>query len=364
MVIRSAAGFLMTVAALSVGVGAGPLNQTSLPLDVGRNEADRWQGSRNELSTVGRTWVAYTKNLNGREQAVWIAAPDGGEARRLAAGRSPVVSPDGRWVAFKRCPKSPIECPDLYMISTLGGKARLLARRAGSVVWSPNSDRVVTTQRRSLIVVDIVSAKRVVLDQGPVFFGFSFSPSGRRVAYAKAEREDLMVGGSDMFVVSSWGGVPVALSRDGRSTYPVWGPRYIAFARTKPTGGRVVFRVWRMNADGSHRLALTTGPVSTSFAGFAPVAWSWDGRRLLARRVAEFDGRPYAVNPVTGAIRQIGRFGNDLVFTAGLSRDGRFVLLQRGEFNVEATQRIEVIPFTGGSARVLTENAGEPSWNK
>ena len=54
--------------------------------------------------------IAYTRFFPGRHE-VWVTRMDGSGKRRLADGRRPVISPDGRWVAFEggreRYPQAP-----------------------------------------------------------------------------------------------------------------------------------------------------------------------------------------------------------------------------------------------------------------
>src|SRR5919107_1703548 len=48
-------------------------------------------------------WIANpTGDPRGQERAIWAARTDGTGAWRVALGTDPVVSPDGRWVAFAR----------------------------------------------------------------------------------------------------------------------------------------------------------------------------------------------------------------------------------------------------------------------
>ncbi len=91
--------------------------------------------------------------------AIWVAAVEGGEARRLTGGPanagSPVWSPDGRWLAFvstrvgessrlkgeeKR--QQGHAKPQIWVMPTDGGEAHqltFLPHGAGNPVWSPDS---------------------------------------------------------------------------------------------------------------------------------------------------------------------------------------------------------------------------------
>ena len=146
-------------------------------------------GSSNEPVT---RLIAYARYFPGEcANEVWTAHLDGSGAHRLVRGVAPSVSPDGRWVAFLRCSDYDYGC-DLYAIETRGGGPRLLARRTDTLVWFPNSDRVVAGQgistltfTEALLSIDVESGRWVELARG-VLRGWSISPSGEEVVYARA----------------------------------------------------------------------------------------------------------------------------------------------------------------------------------
>ena len=63
---------------------------------------------------------------------LFVARVDGSAARRLADGIYPDVSPDGRWVVFRRSSES----TDLLVMETAEGEPRVIARRAGTYDWA------------------------------------------------------------------------------------------------------------------------------------------------------------------------------------------------------------------------------------
>lgn len=313
-------------------------------------------------------WVAYTQYRPSRDE-VWIARVDGSGKRRLAPGIASAVSPDGRWVAFGgNCePELTHYCPDLYVVGTSGGEPRLLARQAaaeGPVVWSPDSARLaalrsVDDERRELVTIDVGSGDTVVLARGDAtdFTGWSFSPSGDEIAYGLR---------ADIYVAAAGGGSARRLTRDGSSGFPVWGRRGIAFARFVPYRGWGRHEIWRIDADGTDRRTIT-GRVpdrllGQGIEGLIPVAWSGDGARLLAALLNEFGGVPYTVNPRTGAIRRVGDYSFH-AWPDGLSRDGRFVLVEDRGVEIDVRSHIEVVRYEGGRVRVLARRAGAASWN-
>jgi hypothetical protein len=312
--------------------------------------------------------IVYMKFLLGPNE-VWVARVDGAGKRRLAAGSAPAISPDGRWVAFEGGREATFEprfYKDLMLVPTAGGRPRVLLRGARGPVWSPDSERVAVLQdlddrRRALVVSDITTGKATTVARGPID-DVSFSPRGDEIAYSRGE----VFGKVDVYVSDADGGNERRVTDDGSSAYPVWGPREIAFARIVPYRGWGAHEIWLVRSDGSGRRLLTKTPralLGQGIVGLVPVAWSADGRALLAGLANEFGAVPYAVNPQTGSVHRIG----ELDYAAspdGLSRDGRFVLVSYTPTEQPARARIEVVPYAGSPGRVIARRAGDASWNR
>ena len=127
----------------------------------------------------------------GVEQTIYLVPVAGGEPRRLAAGRSPAVSPDGKTVAF-------LGKEGIWTVPVEGDAkpAMMFHARgtAGAPVWSPDGRSVAFTSGRGdhgFIGVYSVAEKTVTYlapstetDRDPVW-----SPDSRQVAYVR------MVGG-------------------------------------------------------------------------------------------------------------------------------------------------------------------------
>lgn len=316
--------------------------------------------------------IVYTQFRPNGAPEVWIAHVDGTRKRRLARGREPAISPDGRWVAFHggRCDLG--YCPDLMLVAVSGGQPRLLMRGAEESTWSPDSTRLAAAQRltalrRALVSIDVVTGKTATLARGAIY-GWSFSPTGDAIAYARADpdpwglfREDV-----DIYVSDPDGGSKRRLSRDGDSAYPVWGPRDIAFARIVPRGGWGAHEIWLVHPDGSQARRLTKTPaklLGQGIVGLVPVAWSASGDALLSGLHNEFGAVPYGVDPKSGGVHAIGDYGYH-AWPDGLSRDGRFALVSDGGVEVTEQTRVEIVPFTGGPGRVIARRAFGASWNK
>jgi hypothetical protein len=312
--------------------------------------------------------IAYTKFLRGNAQEIWIASPDGSNKRRLAAGRLPELSPDGHWVAFEGACDPNGGCEDLFVVRSAGGKPRRLARGVIQATWSPDSRRMlayvpISEDSGHLVVLDRNGGRGVTVATGGLN-GWDFSPNGRRVVFSKERR-----GHDNVFVVGVDGGSARRITDDGRSAFPVWTRNGILFSRIIsgpgiPNHGWGANELWKMGADGRKRHSLS-GPLpgrvlGQGISGLEPIGWS--NEALLAGLVNEFGSPPYAVDPRTRTLRQIGRFGFRAL-ADGLSRDGKRVLVETGNVELDRNQHVEVVPFSGGKGQVIARFAGEASWN-
>jgi hypothetical protein len=317
--------------------------------------------------------VAFVKHADTARQTVWVRDAAGGEARRVGSGRAPVVSPDGRRIAFAGgCEGDPPgPCTTLFVASTAGGAPRELAR-AEEPVWSPDSARVVARSGDRLVSIEVDTGRRTVLARG-AFFGWSIEPSGTRVAYGRGPSTDPLRG-MDLFIVPVEGGTPRRLTRDGHSGYPVWGPQTIAFTRFHRTGrapGWPAYDLWTVGPDGGGARLVVRGTTVgdryelSEVLGTFPVAWSADGRRLLASHQTEQASTPLALDPRTGQTRPLWRRRARDVLPAGLSADGATVLLEIVPVNPEAQPDVATVPWVRPArATVLIPDASEPSWNQ
>jgi len=292
--------------------------------------------------------VKYAKVGGVYEGTIWTADIGGSNRRRLAAGNVPDISPDSRWVAF-------LDRADrLRVVASEGGAQRLLARNPDGFGWAPDSRRLAVVIEGSLVIIDMQTGRRVTIDRGRYnVLGFSFSPSGREIAWAPKMGElTPTLGGYDIYRASTSGGDVRRLTYDRGSYYPVWGPTGIAFARFEPfTRLHPRVELWFMRPYGR-------GLRRISDQNLAPFAWSRDGRRLLAYFESEVDAHPYAVDPSSGKARSLVERAGPDVSTAAFSRNGQWVLAS-GE------RKLVQIPWTGGQSRVLVRGVDEAAdWTR
>jgi hypothetical protein len=315
--------------------------------------------------------VAYVRYAGVGRTDVWLAPLAGGRTRLIERRADrPLLSPDGRWIALAKCVAADY-CGDVYLVSTQGRERRLLARGVEAGAWAAGSKRLLATRplsgfaRRGLVRIDVRdgSVKRLV--DRPVE-RFSVSPSGTEICVVIAAR-----GRPDLYVVGIDGGGLRRLTHGGASDFPVWSPHGIAFRRmvrrgTLPHGAWGADEIWRIAPDGrgSRRIARPPARIlGSGITGLAPIAWSRDGRRLVAALTNEFGGPPYAVDTRTGAVRRIASYGY-AAWPFGLSRDGGRVLVEDRKYDqLDRSQRIEIAPYAGGPPHVVARFAGSPTWN-
>jgi len=317
------------------------------------------------------------------EKGIWIADVDGNNPRLLVPeGHSPTISPDGRSVAYTGGCGAEHGCFGTYVVSTSRGKPRCISScdmsgRSITWMWSPDSTRVLMTRgSRSadvdeLVSIDVSAAESSVLASGS-FAGASWSPDGKQVVFAKATptTENSSEPAFNLFVVDGSGGKPKQITEGGDSVEPLWGPKSIAYSKVvSGADGWSKNEIWRVQPDGSGRKTIS-GPLrghlrAEGFDGLVPVAWSDDGRALLAGLMTEYGAEPVAVDPDGGSPELLP--GTEGLGTAGLSHDGRYVLAYYeppfGSLHEEDT-KVVILPSAGGKPTFVMRGAWLPSWNR
>jgi len=277
-------------------------------------------------------FVRGTEPINA---TVWIADATGRHAHRLTRGYAAVVAPDGHTVAVGRW-------DGIHLVSSDGKlERRLTSTNRRPEAWSDNGKWIVATTDYSLTVVDADSGQSRLIARG-VFYGFGFSPDGRRLIYGRAPRkggEDICTARIDLYVVPLAGGERSRLTRDGRSGFPVWGRRRIAFMRL-PRRLRLddcfAPGIWTMRRDGSNVQAIIArAPRAISRAGYyglQPVAWLGSGSLLVGVR-SEWGQEAATLDVASKRLRRIGLYSGKgahrvraVFYVDKASRNGRLAL--------------------------------------
>ena len=241
-----AAALAVLVAAVAAGTWLW-LSRTSAPprhAVLTRLTADSGLSAYPALSPDGKL-MAFASDRSGEGNLdIWIQQIGGGEPMRLTRGEAdkyePCFSPDGTKIAFR----SEHEGGGIYLISTLGGEARLIARQG----------------RRP-----------------------SFSPQGNEIAY--------WVGGDfgNIYIVGADGGAPRPVQPGFyNARFPVWSSdgKFVLFSGTRSAEARSQTSDWWVSpASGQGEPSRTGAFAALAFSGisrppgpygFVPGAWAGD----------------------------------------------------------------------------------------
>jgi hypothetical protein len=329
------------------------------------------------LPAAAQATLAYVRNP--LHPTVYAANDDGSGANQVEAGETPRVSPDGKSVAYLHMGAK--NAQELKLAPAAGGPSRTLMvglREPFYLRWSPNAEWLAALRgpelgKRKLVLIDAATGAQRVLDSG-FFSGFSFSPDGGQLVYAKAGAEQFPPR-SDLFriellppgAVSVKAVVPQRLTKDHRSSYPLWGAQKIVFVKTVDAKKRKYGpknELYLANPNGKGVKRLTHTKVDPLLQGLFPTDWSLSGNQLLA----EFEGQDtsYAVkvNPKTGAEKPVAQVGEQGFVGTALSNDGKFVLGYTGGFDPGLNHDVISVPYAGGKGKVLAKNAFEPDWSR
>ncbi len=305
-----ALGALISVVGLSVGPRESVLVWTGTPSRLGAPRLVP-QAASPVLSPDGR-FLAYALRGELRVQAV-----RGGSARTLTQvpGAQPAFafSPSGARIAFVagdaivqlpvagKGPVRRISLPTSWARSTFAGLA--WSSQNGLAFSRTYADGKAGTLRSELDYVDAQGAARV-LYRNPTPSSSRvepvFSPDGTQIAVEAGE-------GRGLIVVPTGLGRRTPLTRSHTDRDPVWSPdgEWVAFTRPVPRG---VSDVWLVRADGTGLRKLRTTPIpprGVPHTGSRPLAWSPDGKQLLCFRHDRFA----LVDVATRASRDLKRVG-------------------------------------------------------
>jgi len=326
-------------------------------------------GASAAASTSGvLAYVTGTRALNG---SVEVAALDGHGARRLAAGVTASVAPDGGSVAVvQELPPRDDTTSNLVVYPSSGGGGTKLYHCNGFLTvygWSPDSARILATcptglnQRGPLVVIDARSGATVKLASG-VIEGASFSPSSGEVVYALGASQQLS-SPVNLFTAPAGGGASRQLTHGGIQLGPLWGPNGIVYAHETSRGSEYapINQIWIMRPNGSGARQLTHMPVDKLAEGLVPVGLSADGKHMLADFEGTDQSSAWAVD-LTGA-RVVPRpLLKTMNSAQAISRDGSTVLLTTGFEGSPSS--VESVPFGGGTPTVLAPHGTTASWNR
>jgi Tol biopolymer transport system component len=313
---------------------------------------------------------------------VYVANDSGTRARKVGPGSSPRVSPDGQTIVFYR-PGAGKKPSQLMMAPASGGAAKELAsgwQDPFVFAWSSDSQRIALllgaeVGKQRLTTIDIATGIKQTIASG-YFSGVSFAPQGsEQLVYARAASESFPPP-TDVYRVDLLppGAVGVAapqprrLTRDHRSSSPLWGPvERIVFVRHLGEKSRRYGPkndLFLMDPSGGKVKRLTHTKVDPLLSGLSPTEWSASGKHLLAEFGGQDTSYAVTVNPRTGAERALTKEREVGFVGTALSGDGKLVLGSLGGFEPGPGHKVVSIPYKGGEPKVLANNASEPDWSR
>jgi len=359
----SSGGTITTI----TGSGKGGFSGGGGPLTAGA--APSTSAPTLRTATSGVLVVArFGKTGSQKPAKIVVARPDGSGSRVLTTGWIPSVSPDGLRVAVIDSDVNWYTSQRLELYATSGGAPRrVLPLGCFHVYWSPDSAKLACAEYfgpnkpQRLRLVDAESGKTATLATGFFDDQLSFSPDSASLAYVQMPKRVTAKGSLKVIDLATRA---VRTLRGGTAASPAWGPDAIALGVLKPRGfgANTTANVALIHPDGTGYRQITDFRPDAELFGPVPVAWSADGKRLLAGMTGGYAWvarESYAVDPVRGGARLIAH----QVSPSVLTRDGRYLIGQTGD---EATSGLDGsnvvrVPWAGGKQRILLRQAVEPS---
>jgi hypothetical protein len=316
------------------------------------------------------TWIERSNSLNG---TVKMANLNGGDARTLGPGTVASVAPDGRSVAVvESLPPADDATSELLVYPSSGDSAGVKRYHCDGFLaidgWSADSKLVLAScphglnDKGPLLVIAAGSGSVATIASG-VIEGASFAPNATDdVVYALGSSQ-LLTAPVNLFRTSPAGTATRQLTHGWIVSAPVWGPRYIVFARTTSRGKTTapINQLWSIDSNGTALRQLTHMKVDPLATGLEPLAFSADGRHLLCGFGGTDQSFSWAVT-LSGRTVVLRRLLNEFSVPDGISRDGGEVLLTKG-FEGTPTSVFSA-PWGGGEPSVLAPHGASASWNE
>jgi Tol biopolymer transport system component len=306
--------------------------------------------------------LVYVKRPNSGHPQVWVARDDGKAARKVGPGILPVISPDGKWVAWRDQDNETVR-----MRKVAGANVRRVAKSltVGDIAFSPDSKRLGIALRGRLAVYDIASRKSSDVARGFIN-GFSFSPDSTSLVYGTAGRNEGFGAPSDLYAFRLGSDSKTRVTRDRKSLNPIWGPNGdIVFDRQTPREGDAPrYNLFAIHPDGGALRRITSLRIPPLLSGLVPLELSASGERLLAEFSGQDTSVGFAVNPRSGKTRALSKNMETGFVATDLSADGRTVLGMTGGADPANRHNVVTMPYAGGKPKVLVRRAAYPDWTR
>ena len=326
-------------------------------------EVARFEPMNHALSwTPDSKWLVVMDRPPAQAAGLWLLSVETGERRRLtttpdewAGDFTPALSPDGRYLAFRRLVARNLF--DLFLLPVRAdirprAEPHRLTRDSQVIVglaWAANGKEVIFSSgspgNLSLFRMGTSGAtpKRLPGPPGEILH-LAVSPRSSRLVFAQSRRE------MDIYRIrlSSRGdeasdSIPlIASSRLER--YPSYSPNGKKIAFVSLRSGN--WQLWVADGDGQNPVQMT----SFQRGEVAFPAWSADGKQIGFMSDAEGSQQAYAVDASGGKTRKLEALGVG-VFALRWSRDGHWLFFGS---NRSGSQQVWRVPASGGELEQMT----------
>jgi Tol biopolymer transport system component len=358
-----------------MGAVGSLLQRLSTPIALAAMIAGLWLCA-GALATPAGTPPLMTciKGLDTPDPQVWLSGVDGSAATALGPASSALLSPDGSRVAAVSIQKAQTVKKSTLLLYTTSGAASSIVTTSVQfmqlLAWSADSKLILVAVGASpakLQVINVASDQSRTIATG-VINGASFAPSSSdQVVYARATPSTTLV---NIFITSATGTNTRQLTHDNRSEYPLWGPTGIVYSH-EYVRAKVAYpelQLWFIKPSGAGARQLTHVPVGPQLEGLTPIAFSANGKHLLANFVGQDPQdhtEAYTVD-LTGSKplwRDLTGENNGNIGNA-ISTDGKTILVTKGMTANVAPLSIETIPWSGGKPTTIVAAGAYASWNR
>jgi Tol biopolymer transport system component len=313
------------------------------------------------MAAPAQATLVYVKGP-GDAPHVFVADDDGTNPHKIGDGRAPVVSPDGRWVAWV-VDGTPQQVK--MRLADRSRKARDVVRSSfvGELQFSPDSKSLGIELSNRLWIYDIHDRESVKAASGNIR-GFSFSPDSKSVAFGTSGHNDAFDAPADLYSFAIADKTRRRITRDRKSLNPLWTQGGIIHDRQKRRANAAPsYNLFEIQPDGGSLRRITALTIPNLVSGLVPLERSANGTRLLAEFVGQDTSVGFAVNPKSGKVRALSRDSENGFVAADLTANGRTVLGMTGGPAPSNKNNVVTMPYRGGKPKVLVRHATDPDWS-
>lgn len=300
--------------------------------------------------------LAVARSSGGMASELWLVPLSGRPPRRLFSdppgvfSQKPVFTPDGKALVHQ---SNRAGATNLWLLPLDGGQpVRLTFGPGPDTMPSVSRDGSIaflnTRARSYLSVIDLTSGRRrEVFGHSSYIWAPAFSPSGRELAFSRAEAD------------GSWH-IWAAKLEGGAARQLTSGALPEVYPRFTPDGGSVIYHTWSPGPDRIWRVPLAGGPPvpltperddDDQYGDISP-----DGRWLAFARTENKITRIY-IAPASGG--EARRLTDSVSTLPHWSPDGQWIAFSRSRGDIDG---ISVIRADGTGMRQLSETGGWPVW--